>query len=118
MISSWREWIQPRHPEDQEPHSLGAHRGDMVASLVINLGVRRATTSREDASRSCRPTFGTRPPDCASPLVGVTRLTVRVAASVVRVSARAVLFSRWGYRESAYPRAEADHDEDTIELKS
>jgi hypothetical protein len=25
-----------RHPEDQEPHSLGAHRGDMVARLVIH----------------------------------------------------------------------------------
>jgi hypothetical protein len=40
-----------RHPEDQEPHSLGAHRGDIIARLVIHLGVRRATTSRGDASR-------------------------------------------------------------------
>src|SRR5262245_31090555 len=34
-----------RHSEDSEPHSLGIHRSDMVARLVINLGMRRVTTS-------------------------------------------------------------------------
>jgi hypothetical protein len=37
MTSSWREWIQPPIAEDQEPHSLGAYPGAMVARLVIHL---------------------------------------------------------------------------------
>jgi hypothetical protein len=54
-----------RHPEDQEPHSLGTHRGDMVARLVIHLGVQRTMTSRGDALRfrweDFRHTTGVRP---------------------------------------------------------
>src|SRR3954468_19216890 len=40
-----------RHPEDQEPHSFGAHRADVVARLVITPGMRRARPSRGDAWR-------------------------------------------------------------------
>jgi len=31
--------IQPAIQKDQEPHGLGAHRDDMVARLVIHLGM-------------------------------------------------------------------------------
>src|ERR1044071_1982102 len=34
-----------RHPEDQEPHSFGAHRGTMVALPVIDLGPATSTTT-------------------------------------------------------------------------
>jgi hypothetical protein len=33
-----------RHPQDQEPHSLGAHRGDMVALPVIDRSRAQART--------------------------------------------------------------------------
>lgn len=58
MTSSWRELIRPAIHRTREPHSLGAHRGAMVALPVIDLDCHEQRSRLGTHGISSRRTFG------------------------------------------------------------